>query len=303
MEEFKYRSGSGSMLHAYRWLPEGTPKGIVQIIHGIADYGARYAEFAEFLNRAGYLVVAEDHMGHGKSITRETPAGYFKGGWFQAVDDTYQLFQDTHRAYPDIPYIFFGHSMGSFMLRTILARYPDSGIAGAVICGTAWMPMPVILAGHGIARLVCGHYGARHVSNLLQGIMFGGYNAKVEHRRTEYDWISRDRAVVDAYCADPLCGFTPTAGLIRDMAEGLRFIHSGENLNRMNRSLPVLFIAGGYDPVGDFGNGVKRAAEKFRKCGMKQVDCKIYPLARHEILNEINREEVYKDVTNWIKSV
>ena len=303
MEEFKYRSGSGAMLRAYRWLPEGAPRGIVQIIHGIADYGARYAEFAEFLNQAGYLVVAEDHMGHGQSITKDAPQGYFKGGWFQAVDDTYQLFLDTRRDYPDVPYIFFGHSMGSFLLRTILARYPDSGIAGAVICGSAWMGKPLMLGGFAMASAVCRFQGERHYSDLLQSVMFGSYNAKIKNCRTPYDWVNRDEAMVDAYCADPLCGFTPTAGLVREMIGGLRYIHKAETLACMNKTLPVLFIAGGDDPVGDYGKGVERAAEEFRKCGMEQVDCKIYPLCRHEILNEINRKDIYQDVTMWIKSV
>ena len=276
---------------------------MVQIIHGIAEYGARYDHFARYLNGLGILVTVQDHMGHGGSICEQTPRAVIKGGWFDMVDDTYQLFLDTREAYPDVPYIFFGHSMGSFVLRTILARYPDSGIAGAVICGTGWMGQALISGGLAVASLVCRIKGEAYPSPLLKKIMFGGYNSKIENVRTENDWLSTDPAAVDAYNVDPNCGFTASAGLVRAMLTGLDYIHKAENLAKMDRKLPVYFIAGGADPVGDYGKGVEQAAEAFRKAGMEQVSCKIYPEGRHEILNECNKEEVYKDTAEWIKSV
>ena len=301
--DFFFKSGSGARLHGCRWTPDSQVRAVLQIVHGIAEYVERYDGFANFLNRQGILVVAEDHMGHGKSISQECPQGYFAGGWQTAVDDTYRLTRDTMAEFRDVPFILFGHSMGSFMARTILAKYPDSGITAAVICGTGWQPAPVLAAGKAACALLCRAKGERAPSPLLQAMAFGTYNRKVEHPRTPYDWLSRDNSVVNAYKADPLCGFTPTAGLMRDMMEGIAYIQREENLARMGKALPVLFIAGGDDPVGSYGAGVRTAAEAFRKAGMERVDVRIYPLCRHELLNEINREEIMDDVSRWIDGV
>ena len=275
----------------------------MQIVHGIAEFVERYDDFADFLNTQGILVVAEDHMGHGKSICEVTPKGCFAGGWHGAVADSYQLLKNTMDEFPNVPFILFGHSMGSFMARTILARYPESGIAGALICGSAWMPDAVIGAGKIVADLVCRIKGAQNPSHLLQKLMFGGYNNKIQNPRTASDWLTCDEKIVDAYEADPLCGFVPSAGLVRDMMTGLQYIQKPENLGGMKKDLPVFFIAGGEDPVGGYGAGVRQAAEEFRKHGMENVDIKIYPQCRHEIHNELNRQEVYDDVANWIKKI
>ena len=301
--DFYYDSLGGGRIHGCRWTPDGEVKAIVQFVHGIAEYVERYDDFANFLNSKGILVVAEDHMGHGKSICEATPIGCFAGGWHTAVKDTYRLLKKTMEEFPGVPYILFGHSMGSFMARTILARHPESGIAGAIICGSAWMPGAVIGAGKAVATLVCKKNGEQKPSQLLQNIMFGGYNKKIEHVRTDCDWLTRDNKIVDAYVADPLCGFIPSAGLVRAMMDGLQYIQDGKNLDAMKKDLPVYFIAGGDDPVGGYGAGVRQAAEEFTKHGMEQVDVKIYPLCRHEIHNEINKQEVYDDVVSWIEKV
>ena len=299
--DFYYDSLGGSKIHACHWIPAGEIKAVVQIVHGIAEYVERYDDFAEFLNNHGILVVAEDHMGHGKSICEATPIGCFAGGWQTAVKDTYRLLKRTMEEFPGVPYILFGHSMGSFMARTILARHPNSGIAGAIICGTAWMPNGVIGAGKAVANMICKKNGEQNPSALLQKMMFGSYNKKVEHPRTDCDWLTRDNKIVDAYEADPLCGFVPSAGLVRDMMEGLQYIQNPQSLQAMRKDLPVYFIAGGDDPVGGYGEGVQRTAAEFKKHGMEHIDVKIYPLCRHEIHNEINKAEVYSDVLNWIE--
>jgi alpha-beta hydrolase superfamily lysophospholipase len=301
--DYYFDSLGGGKIHACRWLPNGQIKAVVQIVHGIAEYVERYDDLASFLNEHGILVVAEDHMGHGKSICEATPMGCFSGGWQTAVKDTYRLLKNTMAEFPSVPYILFGHSMGSFMARTILARHPGSGIAGAIICGTAWMPNPVIGAGKTLASAICKKNGEQNPSGLLQKMMFGSYNNKVEHPRTDCDWLTRDQKIVDAYVADPLCGFVPSAGLVREMMGGLQYIQNPKNLDVMNKDLPVFFIAGGDDPVGGYGAGVRKCAEEFRKHGMNCVDIKIYPLCRHEIHNEINKQEVYEDVLNWISQV
>lgn len=299
--DFWYDSSGRGRLHGCRWTPEGEVRAVVQIVHGIAEFVERYDDFARYLNDRGILVVAEDHMGHGQSIGDSGIQGYFHGGWFAAVEDTYRLLQDTRAEFPEKPYVLFGHSMGSFMARTILAKYPDSGISAAVICGTAWQPGAMLTAAIGISSLVCKTDGETNPSPKLQNLVFGGYNKRVEHVRTPFDWLSRDTGIVDAYAAHPLCGFTATAGLLRDMLTGMRWIQRKENLAKMDRELPVLFIAGGDDPVGGYGKGVAWTAEEFTKAGMKNVRRKIYPLCRHEILNELNRQEIYGDVLRWIE--
>lgn len=301
--EFYYGSRGGGQLHGCRWAPEGEVKAVVQIIHGIAEHGGRYDGFANFLNSKGILVVAEDHMGHGKSITAEMPQGYFNGGWNTAAEDAYRLMQDTMTEFPGVPFILYGHSMGSFLARTILIQHPDSGIAGAVICGTGWMADAVLAAGKAISSLVCRIKGERTPSKQLKAMIFGGYNKKIEHPRTASDWLTRDTESVDAFVADPLCGFVPSCGLLRDMMGGMLYIQDGKNLDRMKKDLPVYFIAGGDDPVGNYGTGVQRCAEEFKKHGMEHVDVRIYPLCRHEIHNEINRQEVYENVTGWIEKL
>lgn len=298
-EHFYPSAGAGKIRYC-RWTPETPPKAVVQIVHGIAEYVERYDHFATFLNSLGILVVAEDHMGHGKS---GEVRGYFHGGWFTAVEDTYTLTKMLRHEYPQIPMFIFGHSMGSFMTRTFLCKHPEADIAGAIICGTGWMPTAVLKVGVHAANLVCRRIGDKTPSPKLQGMMFAGYNRRVEHPRTGSDWLSRDNSVVDAYEADPLCGFIPSCGLLRDMLSGMLYIQNQQKLQKMNRELPVHFIAGGDDPVGDYGKGVRQAAEEFRKVGMKNVSEKIYPMCRHEILNELNKQEVYEDVARWLEKV
>ncbi len=300
-QDFWYPSCGAGQIHGLRWTPEGEAKAVVQIVHGIAEFAERYDGFARYLNSLGYLVVAEDHMGHGQSMEGGSIQGYFHGGWFAAVEDTYKLLTDTKAEFPELPYILFGHSMGSFMARTILCDHPDSGIAGAVICGTAWQPTAALPALAKIIGLVGRRGGETHPSELLQSMIFGSYNSRVEHPRTAFDWLSRDSSMVDAYVAHPWCGFTASAGLLRDMMTGIHHIQKKENLAKMNRALPVLFIAGGSDPVGNYGKGVEKCAGVFRKLGMEQVSLRIFPLCRHEILNEINRQEVYETISRWLE--
>lgn len=299
-EDFFFDSRGAGKIHGCRWLPEGEPKAVLQIVHGIAEYIERYDDFARYLTEQGIVVVAEDHMGHGQSINGEGIQGYFHGGWFTAVEDTMTLLNGTRNAYPDIPYFLFGHSMGSFMARTVLCKYPDSGISAAIICGTGWQSAAMLRAVIPVIDRVCKKTGETKPNATLQNLVFGSYNRRVEHPRTEFDWLSRDAKQVDAYIAHPKCGFIASAGLLREMMKGILFIEQPENLAAMNKDLPVFFIAGGDDPVGSYGKGVRKTAEAFQKAGMKKVSTRIYPLCRHEILNEINKAEIYEDISNWI---
>ncbi len=301
MRDFYYPSCGKGEIHVCRWEPDGEIKGIIQIVHGIAEYAERYRHLAGYLNSLGYLVVAEDHMGHGKSGGSGAVRGYFHGGWFSAVQDSYQLLKNIKEEFPDLPYVLLGHSMGSFMVRTMLIAYADCEIRGAVICGTGWMPTAVLQSGYAVGKLLCCGGRDTKPNALLHNLMFGAYNKRVERPRTAFDWLNRDSNQVDAYVSDPMCGFMESAGLAKDMLEGIVFIQRDVNLQKMNMSLPVLFIAGGEDPVGDYGKGVLKAVENFKRIGMQNVAHRIYPLCRHEILNEINRNEIYRDTVQWIE--
>ena len=300
MNEFYIPSCGAGQIHVCRWEPEEPPRAIVQILHGIAEYGARYDTFARYLNEQGYLVIADDHMGHGQSIGQNGIRGYFHGGWYSAVDDSYRLMQQTMKEFPDLPYILFGHSMGSFMARTILYRYPDSGIRAAVICGTGWQNPAVLQAGKLTAAAACRFEGEKTANPRMSKLMFGTYNKRVEHPRTAFDWLTRNEKIVDRYVEDPLCGFDPTNGLCRDMLFGIEQIQKKENLAKMNKALPVLFVAGGDDPVGAYGEGGRRAADAFTRAGITDVTVKLYPMDRHEILNELNRDEVFSNIVDWM---
>ncbi len=298
--ELFYPSAGQGTIHGCCWEPRGKPVAVVQIVHGIAEHVDRYSEFAAFLNEQGILVVAEDHMGHGGSVGPGDTLGYFAGGWFKAVQDTYRILCNTRMEYPDVPYFLLGHSMGSFMARTLIAKYPKCGISGAILSGSGWTHRALINTLTAACTLVGKREGFDRPSKLLNDLVFSGYSSRVEHRRTAWDWLTRDSRTVDAYVADPLCGFPATAGLLRDMMTGLRYIQEPVHIQRMKKDLPVLFISGSDDPVGGYGQGVKQAANAFRDAGMENVTVKLYPLCRHELLNEINKEEVSRYILDWL---
>lgn len=300
--DYFFDSNGKGRIHCCKWIPEGEPKAVLQIVHGIAEFIERYDSFAEYLNSLGYIVVAEDHMGHGKSINNGGIQGYFHGGWFTAVADSYELLSRTKAQYPNLPYILFGHSMGSFMARTILCKYPHSGISAAIICGTGWQPKTLLSIAVPVCRFVAQKVGEQNPSEPLQQFVFGSYNKRVEKPRTSFDWLTRDTRIVDEYIAHPLCGFTASAGLLREMIAGIQYIEQKKNLNSMQKDLPVLLIAGDDDPVGNYGKGVLQTEAAFQRAGMQDVSHKIYPLCRHEILNEINKEDIYQDIAEWVES-
>lgn len=297
-----FASKGGGRIHGCRWEPQGTPVGVVQIVHGIAEHIERFEMLAVYLAGRGYVVVAEDHMGHGRSIGEECPQGCFRGGWFAAVEDTRTLMKYTMGKYPDLPYVIIGISMGSFMVRTLLAKYPDSGLGGAVLCGTAWQDKALLKTARMACNLACGAAGEDKPSTMLQKLMFGGYNRGISNPQSPNAWLCRDDAVVAAYDEDLLCGFAASAGLYRDMMEGISYIQNPNHLALMDKNLPVLFIAGDRDPVGHYGRGVEACASAFREAGMEQVTVKLYPEDRHDVLNELDKLTVWTDLTAWMEA-
>ena len=302
-QEFTFTTSTGmNQIRAKKYLPDGEAKAIVQIAHGIAEHIDRYAEFMEFLAGNGYIVVANDHLGHGKSINGPEDLGFFaaRDGWNYVLRDMEKLHDRTVKEHPGLPYVMFGHSMGSFLTRTYLIQYPGKYDA-AILSGTGHQAKAMVLGGYALASAAVKLYGPRKVGEKLNAIAFGAYNNGFENPRTEFDWLSRDEAQVDKYIADPLCGFVATVSLFRDMMGGIKFITDQKNINTMSRTQPVYFMSGDCDPVGDNGKGVERAYKAFCDAGLHDVMIRLYPGGRHEMLNEVNKYDVYQDILSWLK--
>lgn len=224
-----------------------------------------------------------------------------KDGWQHVVDDIETLRRRMAKAFLDKPYFLFGHSMGSFLSRTHLIRYPGV-LDGCVLCGTGHMSPAMIAGGKLIADREIRRLGKAAFSVRADDLAFGTYNRAFAPARTKFDWVSASEANVDAYIADPLCGGDATLGLFRDMLEGLGYLTRQSNINKMDKDLPVFFIAGDQDPVGDMGRGVRKAHDCFQKAGVRDLRIKLYHGLRHEILNEASRQYVYKDVLDWLEA-
>lgn len=300
MQEFFLQLDTDTCLHCCAWLPKVQPVAVVQIVHGVAEYVARYDHFASFLASHGYLVVGEDHAGHGKSVGDRDIQGYLTGGWMNVVKGIHLLYGKTHAENPGMPYYMLGHSMGSFLLRTYLFTY-HTDLRGAMLSGTGWQNRALLQVGRALCREEAARLGEHNTSSLLQNLIFGAYNRQFAPNRTPYDWVCSNEAVVDAYAKDPDCTFTPTIQLCREMLDGIHSIQQADNLTKMKKTLPVFFFAGDHDPVGNMGKGVLRTADAFRSAGMQDITVKLYAGMRHEVLNEVGKEQVYHDVLSWLR--
>ena len=302
-----YRSSDGkTQIRALTWEPEKNPgiapAGIVQIVHGMSEHVERYDEFARYLVSRGYIVCANDHIGHGESVADPSEWGCLPsvGGKEVLINDVHELRKTVASRYArQTPYIMFGHSMGSFIVRAYLARFAE-GLAAAVICGTGQQPLLLSKFGNLVARRIAASKGDAYKSTFLDGLGAGSFAKKIDNPRTEFDWISTDDAVVDAYIADESCGVMFSAGGYATLTDLTGEVVTAAAAGAVPTDLALLFIAGALDPVGDMGKGVERAVEQYRRAGVETVDLKLYEGMRHEILNEPGRAEVYADVADWI---
>lgn len=301
-EDFYYNSRDRlNRIHACRWLPEGSPCAVLQIVHGMAEYIDRYDGFARYMAEKGFLVTGEDHLGHGKTAREKGDYGYFceQDPATVAVRDVHRLKKITQEAYPGIPYYILGHSMGSFITRNYLCRY-GSGIDGALILGTGMQPKALLAVSKVLARVQELFFGSRHPSRFLNFAAFAGYNRRISKHRTEMDWLSADEKVVDAYRKDPMCGFTFTVNGFQTLFELIWRLHKKSNLRNLPKDLPVFVASGTDDPVGGYGKGVQAAVRSMKAAGMRRITVKMYDKGRHELLNETGREQVWKDIYQWL---
>ena len=298
-----------SRLHGYIWWPEDgvVPRAAVQLVHGMAEHIGRYDEFARYLNGKGFVVFGHDHIGHGQSVSSREDWGNLPvdGGTEILIEDVHRVRTDAMArisgAYGELPPLFlFGHSMGSFVVRAYLARHAF-GLSGAIVCGTGFMPPRTSAAGNAMARLIARVRGGGYHSKLLHNMGVGGYAQDIEHPETELDWLSYNRENVERYMADDQCGFMFTAGGYATVTDLMRQVCSRECVEAYPKDLPILYIAGTDDPVGECGAGVSKAADLAHAAGVADVRCRLYAGMRHEILNERGRQVVFDDVVSWME--
>ena len=302
-EEFYFDSRDGEhKIHAIKWIPDiEKPVCILQVVHGMAEYIDRYDDFARFLADRGILVVGDDHLGHGKSVNQGEPYGYF------CKDDAPTvLMRDEHRLkklmqeqYTGVPYVILGHSMGSFITRNYLLKY-GMGIDGAIIVGTGMQPKPVLMCALAVAAVQKMIFGADHESRLINMLSFGAYNKRIRSPKTPFDWLSRNEDNVLKYMKDPMCGFTFTVNGFQTLFKLIYNLHDREKLGKMPVKLPILFVSGAEDPVGDYGRSVELVYQSYKGIGMENVQMRLYPKDRHELLNEVDKEDAYGDIYRWI---
>lgn len=301
-QSFYFDSSDGkSRVHGICWIPQGTTvKAVLQIAHGMVEYIDRYDEFARYLCDKGFAVVGNDHLGHGDSAESEEDWGYMgENGFEYMVKDLHKIQKHFKKRFPKKTYYILGHSMGSFLTRYFLIKY-GKDVDGAILMGTAFYSPALTGFGCGLVKVIAAVKGWRYRSYFVNKMAFGSYNRGFSPARTDYDWISRDEKMVDAYVAEPRCQFTFTLNGYYEMFKGISFITKKANVKKMPKQLPVLLISGGADPVGKNGQGVQKVYDMFVLAGMENMELMFYEEARHEILNEINRQEVYEDLYNWL---
>ena len=298
-------SRPGATLNVLLCLPEGRPRAVLQMTHGMVEYIGRYEQLACWLADRGVAAVGHDHLGHGGSVVSREEYGYFG-----RPDGNRLLLDDIHRvtrwakALPELeglPWFLLGHSMGSFYARQYLCEYGGE-LQGAILMGTGWQPRAAARAGRALCHLLAAFHGWRYRSKLVDSMVFGGYNRSFRPARTSKDWLNRDEKEVDRYLSEERCSFRFTLNGYDSLFTALERLCDKELLARAPKDLPVLFLSGDDDPVGERGRGVQKAAQSLRDAGMRRVEVKLYPGARHELLVELNRQEVFADIGSFIQN-
>ncbi len=300
MEERRLTLGDGKELFYRVWKADNT-KATVHINHGMAEHSLRYDAFATFLNAHGYTVFCQDHRGHGKTKSGKDETGWFadEGGWRLICSDSYELDKLICEEYPGIPHFIFGHSMGSFLTRTNIALHSGDYTA-AVIMGTGASKGLVSRFGRMIALKRCKKYGSKHKDEFLNNLAFGSYLRKFDYKNEGVCcWLSSDRNEVKKYENDEDCGFICSSRFYADLIEGLETANDSSLIASIRKDLPILFLSGDMDPVGNYSRGVVKASSLYKDAGIKDVRLKLYKDGRHEILNDVMRDEVMNDVLSF----
>lgn len=304
MEKFKeiLTGKDGYQFSVSFWLPKGNVKGIVQIMHGMVEYIDRYDDFASYLCSLGYAVAGDDHRGHGFTAGKENLGKVPDGNtYFDTVDDGAVLTDYLQSKYPGRPTVLFGHSYGSFLAQGYIEQYGDK-LDGCILCGSAKMDTPDVRMGKKVANLQFKLYGKDKPAKLIKKLSFGGYDKPFRHEKRKNAWLNRDVDACEKYNNDKFCNYTLSIGFYKGFFDGLTKIYEKERLGAIPKDLPIFIISGDRDPVGNMGLLVQNLYDMYNDLGLKSVKIKLYNNARHEILNEINKSEVYQDVADWIEA-
>ncbi len=296
--QLRLPAAGGGRIFCRVWQPEAPPRAVLQIAHGLSEHSGRYETLALWLCARGFAVAASDHSGHGRS---DGVPGCLTGGWWSAAEDLRRVARRCRLQWPEAPLFLLGHSMGSFLVRTLLIDHPALPLAGVLLSGSAQYPRggtALLEASAAVEAAVRGDGADSSAVRWMQQLFnlpfrAGGPNA----------WISGDPAESAKLDADPLCSVPPALGLQRDLLKGIVYNQQPAHLDRMRKDLPVLFFSGEQDPVGLMGHGVLAAAASFRRAGMTRVSLRLYPGARHETLHEACREQVFADLLRWMEAV
>lgn len=303
---FSFKSSSNlSEIFACSYTPYITSdiKGVIQIAHGMAEHHERYEDFISVLNDNGYIVYINDHLGHGKSVNNDSELGYFgkRNGHLYLVEDMKKLTDIIRNEHPDLPIILFGHSMGSMLARLYTEKY-GKDINAVIYCGTCGNN-PAANAGISIVKAIGKLKGDHYRSNFINKLAFGTYNKRCNPQRTAFDWLTTDDDIVDKYISDPYCGFLFTTYGYRDLMNLIVVINRNDWYTSVPLELPIYLIAGEEDPVGNYGKGVKEVYDNLVDSKHTDVSLKLFSDDRHEILNEKNKNDVYKHILSWLSTV
>jgi len=297
-----------SKIHCRKWVPDSKPVAVLQIVHGMVEYIERYNEFANFMCQHGFLVVGHDHIGHGESVDSSEEWGIMLGKHPSdvMVEDIFSHYTMTKKDYSDIPYFIMGHSMGSYMTRKFLSVKSGelSGLSGAIIMGTGTEANAAINAGLATIGFISMIHGKDYRSTFVRDMTYGAPYKKYDCYGNDFtnSWLSKNVENVEAYYNDPKCTFLFSLNGYKGLVEATKYDNNPKHIDLIRKDLPIFFVSGEDDPVGNLGKGVIAAKEKFEAAGIKDVSIKLYPGDRHEILNELDRQDVYRDIYQWILS-
>ena len=292
----------GKKLFVYCWDKVEEPKAMIQIFHGMAEHAGRYKEFAEFLNAQGFIVYASDHRGHGKTSGAVEELGYIgEDGFNVIVEDKHLIFEQMQLEHPGLPVFLLGHSFGSFLAQEYILRY-GAELQGVILSGSAAQRGAQVFAGSLVASIERRIFGDRKQSKLLDHLSFGSYNKKIHNAGHKFAWLSTNLKEVEKYENDPFCGTVFTTGFFYYFMKGLKILYKKNRLSSIPKCLPIYILAGEEDPVGNYGELVKQLFKLYKEIGITDVQLKLYPGFRHEILNEVNKNLVYVDLLNWLKN-
>ena len=301
-KEFSFKSATGvCRIHGCEFLPEGEVRAVVIIHHGMAEHINRYADYVKHLTDMGYAVFMHDMANHGKSNQKTELLGYFgeNDGYKNLVKDLKTVYDLAKKEFPDKKIIMFGHSMGSFIVRCFDCAYPGASDA-SVYMGTGGSN-PAAGMGKAISNLIASIKGSTYKSKMLDKMTFGSFNKKTD-KKTSFDWLTRDSAIVQKYIDDDYCGFLFTVKGMNDLVNLNVWANSAECYNTVKKDLPILLVAGADDPVGAYSKGINEVADKMKASGHTNVTVKLFPGCRHEVLNETNRKEVYEGIDAFLNA-